>query len=460
MRHAGGAGLMRPTRPSGHDAFAATRARVEEFIHELEDAEAAALSHAELEELIAAKGREVQRQLLQDHLDLRSLREQRCEEVVDAAGVARRTVEPHHQRTLTTIVGDVRVERLSYRQRGHANLCPADAHLNLLPDQYSHGLRRKAAIEVSRGSFAAAVDAIHEATGQCVGKRQVEALAETAAQDFAAFYGQVERTSAEGDALILSLDAKGIVMRPDALRPATAAAAERSAQKLATRLSPGEKSNRKRMAEVGAVYDVTPVPRTPSDILRPRADSSDKPTPAPTAKGKWLVASVAQTPATVIASVFDEAERRDPKHLRDWVVLVDGNSDQIHCVQAQAQARHVQVPILLDFIHVLEYLWGAAWCFFPTGCPDAELWVQEKGRDILDGKAALVAAAIRRKATCLHLRPEERKNADKCADYLHNKLAYLDYPTALSKGWPIATGVIEGACRHLVKDRMDITGAR
>ncbi len=70
-----------------------------------------------------------------------------------------------------------------------------------------------------------------------------------------------------------------------------------------------------------------------------------------------------------------------------------------------------------------------------------------------------MAAAIRRKATA-RLAPSARKAADECADYLLRKKAYLDYPTALASGWPIATGVIEGACRHLVQDRMDITGAR
>jgi hypothetical protein len=86
--------------------------------------------------------------------------------------------------------------------------------------------------------------------------------------------------------------------------------------------------------------------------------------------------------------------------------------------------------------------------------------VQEKALAVLEGKAGIVVAAIRRKATTLQLEPTKRQSADRCADYLLAKRPYLDYPTALTNGWPIATGVIEGACRHLVKDRMDITGAR
>ncbi|MEP6464364.1 MAG: ISKra4 family transposase, partial [Frankiaceae bacterium] len=79
---------------------------------------------------------------------------------------------------------------------------------------------------------------------------------------------------------------------------------------------------------------------------------------------------------------------------------------------------------------------------------------------ILDGRATRVAGAIRRQATTERLDPARRAGADRCAAYLTNKHPYLDYPTALQAGWPIATGVIEGACRHLVKDRMDLTGAR
>ena len=83
-----------------------------------------------------------------------------------------------------------------------------------------------------------------------------------------------------------------------------------------------------------------------------------------------------------------------------------------------------------------------------------------QARQVLAGRAHIVAAAIRRKATYHRLGPGQRRHADAAAGYLLAKKPYLDYPTALAKGWPIATGVIEGACRHLVKDRMDLTGAR
>jgi hypothetical protein len=217
------------------------------------------------------------------------------------------------------------------------------------------------------------------------------------------------------------------------------------------------------MAEVGSVYDAAPVPRTPGDIICAPGGGDDPPRPhtrGPAAEGRWLTASVTDDIPAVIAAVFDEARRRDPAHTRTWVVLADGNTQQIEAIRAEAEHRGVTVTIVLDFVHVLEYLWKAAWSFFYEGDPDAEEWVAAQAPKILDGKAAAVAAAIRRQATRGGFSPEERKGADTAAGHLTAKRPYLDYATALQRGWPVATGVIEGACRHIVKDRMDITGAR
>lgn len=440
------------------DPFASSRECFEAVISFLAGEEVSGFEHGELEEHLEGRSRELFCRLFQDHLVVCAQREERLGEVVDSAGVARPSVETGHHRVLATVFGEVDVERLAYRRRGHENLHPADGLLNLPAERHSHGLRRWAAIEASRGSFDAAVEAIERATGQQVGKRQVESLAQRAAADVDGFYA--ERSGQQGDphdVLVISVDGKGIVMRPDALREGTKRASEASTTKLKTRLSKGEKRGRKRMAELGAVYDATPVPRGGTDVL---ANKNRKPVQAPVANNKWLTASVVDDAAEVISTVFDEAERRDPQQLRTWVALVDGNSHQIDRIEAEATHRELHITILIDLIHVLEYLWKAAWCFFTEGDPAAEEWVRHRALATLDGGARDVAAGIRRRATSEQLTPCQRQGADTCADYLTNKAAYLDYPTALAAGWPIATGVIEGACRHIVKDRMDITGAR
>jgi hypothetical protein len=449
------------------ERFAASRALFESTLGFLDGAQAAGLEHAELETHLQEAGRELFRQLMQDHLELRAQREQRLQEVTDAGRVARGAVEAGHTRALTTVFGEVTVTRLAYRRRRHANLYPADAALNLPVEKHSHGLRQLAALEAARGSFDDTADAIERATGVRLGKRQAEALAGRAAADVDDFYAQRRPQPGAGrEVLVLSADGKGIVMRPEALRPATAKAAASATTKLSTRLSKGEKRNRKRLAEVGAVYDADPVVRTPADILArgedpgPRATDPEQPAQAPVAANKWLTASVTHDAATVVGRLFDEADRRDPTHARTWIALVDGNNHQIDRIQAEATQRGIDVTILCDFIHVLEYLWKAAWSFHQEGDPAAEEWVQDKAIAVLQGKATRVAAGLRRAATRRGLDPPQRAGADACATYLINKEPYLDYPTALHNGWPIATGVIEGACRHLVKDRMDITGAR
>jgi hypothetical protein len=131
------------------------------------------------------------------------------------------------------------------------------------------------------------------------------------------------------DVLVLSADGKGVVMRPEALRAATARAAR--SRKLSTRLSKGEKRDRKRMAKVVAVYDLTPSPRTAGDIIthkhrwqqrnghrHTRIPTATATAPGPRARGKWLTASLTRTTAQVIAAAFDEAERRDPAHAPGW----------------------------------------------------------------------------------------------------------------------------------------------
>src|SRR5664279_6042359 len=257
--------------------FTASREQFDQLLGFLTGTDAAAMAHAHLEEQLSSRGRALLKGLLQDHLDLRASREQpQPAPVAGADTVTRTRIETGHQRGLATVFGPVTVTRIGYRAPGADNLYPADAALNLPQEKHSHGMRQLAAIEAPRGSYDDAADAITRATGQQVGKRQVEQLAQRAAIDFDDFYthrqppadetGNTDESTTDDsttdDLLVLSCDGKGVVMRPDALRPATSAAAAKSRPKLRTRLSPGEKRNRKRIAEVGAVYDATAAPRT------------------------------------------------------------------------------------------------------------------------------------------------------------------------------------------------------
>src|SRR5229473_1589421 len=399
------------------EAFARSREAFAQIEGWLDGLEAAGLGHAALEEELAARGRELQRRLLQDHLDLRAAREQRCKVVTGPDGIARTRAEAGHGRLLATVFGEVMVSRIAYRAPGAGNVHPADAELGLPRGKHSHGLSKMIASGAARGSFEQARAEVACRTGCRLGKRQCQELARQAAADFAGFYASRPVPAAgPGDVLALSCDGKGIVVLPSQMRPGTARKArKRPGPKQDGRLSRGEVRNRRRIAETGAVFDITPVPRTADGILGP----GPRP-PGPKAAGKWVTASVADDAAAVVAAVFAEADRRDPARARTWIALADGNLHQIRRIRAEAAARNITVTIICDFFHVTEYLCAAA-----SGL----------------GKT-------------------RRKAAEKTAGYLDAKAPWLDYPAALANGWPISSGVIEGTCRHLVKDRMDITGAR
>ena len=273
--------------------FTASRARFDELVDFAGGDAAAGLEHTTLEQELESRGRELLRQLFQDHLDLRADREERLTAVTDADGTGHRSLEADHDRALATVFGQVTVRRLAYRARGRTNLHPADAALNLPVEKHSHGLRRLAATEAARGSFQEAVAAIDRGSGARVGKRQVEALTVRAAVDFNDFYDNRRPPAADrAQLLVLQVDGKGVVMRPEALRPATAKAADQATGKLGSRLSKGEKRYRKRIAEIGAVHDATPVVRTPADILPANQAERSAACDGPTATGKWLTAGI------------------------------------------------------------------------------------------------------------------------------------------------------------------------
>jgi len=160
--------------------------------------------------------------------------------------------------------------------------------------------------------------------------------------------------------LIMQADCKGITMRMEALRAATAKAAAARLGKMRTRLTAGEKPNRKRMAALVTVYDAGPAERRPHDVIAPPGGRhGDRPLrPGPKARAKWLAGSVRKDPADVIAAAFDEAEARDPGRLRTWVVLVDGAEHQLGLIRAEAGRRGVTIHIVIDIIHVLELHMG------------------------------------------------------------------------------------------------------
>ena len=446
--------MLAYTKEACFDEFSAAREQFEKLIGELSSESTRTLEHGDVESLIAHEGNELLRRLMQAYLDQRAEAEEPLDGVIGADGQERGHCRDR-SRTLATLFGEVTVQRMGYSGIRLGSVFPLDAALNLPPDKYSQGLRRKVGLEVAKGSFDEAVLAIKEGTGAQVPKRQIEQLSQAISVDFDEFYASQPMEAGTG-LLVMSVDGKGVVMRKQDLRESTRKAAEKSKRKLKTRLGRGEKRNRKRMATVASVYEVDPYQRTAEQIM-----GLDEPeTIRPKVRNKRVWASLRQSPAEVVEQLFAEAQRRDPLHERTWLVLVDGQEAQLGEVEMAIATHRADTVVIQDFVHALEYLWKAAYCFHADGTEEAEAWVQTHALALLKGKVSDVAAGMCRSATRKNLSQEAREPVDKCANYLLKNKTRFDYATALTNGWPIATGIIEGACRHLVKDRMDLTGAR
>jgi hypothetical protein len=229
------------------------------------------------------------------------------------------------------------------------------------------------------------------------------------------------------------------------------------------RRTKGEKANKKQMACVGAVYSIKPFVRTAEDIIdEVLRDQKAKQRPQPQHKHVWAemtreVGGI-EVPAKegVFCQLYTELTLRNLGQDRPVVCLLDGE-------RALWDAQQVYFPEavgILDLFHVLERLWAVAHCFHTEGSEEVKQFVEERLRDLLQGRVGYVIAGLRRRLTRSKLRGSKRKVVKAAVEYLANNRAHMRYDEYLAAGYPIGSGVAEGACRHLVKDRMEQTGMR
>ncbi len=423
--------------------------------------------HSEVECALEERGRELLRLLYQGWYDKLASAERR--EAAKSAPVAEGTRVSTRGRQLESMLGRVHPVRLEYRRTGEKKgSLPLDARLNLPATLYSHPLQKRVAAEAQARAWDSVVKQVDEATNAHVPKRQAQQIARDAVEDFEAFYAQrpVDDSLGENTLLAGSSDAKGVRMLPKALREATRERAE-AEQAEAVRGNPMApkklRSHDKRMAAVGAVWEQEPVRRTVDDIIaevqRTPTSKAERPR-LPPPKNKRVWASVVNGVSASVGAMFDEFDRRDPKRARTPAVLVDGEQNQQTAILDHARSRQRSVTIVLDLIHVIHYMWLAGFALSRRKESVAAEWVVTHLRLLLsDGPAALIAAT-ERAIVEQKLTKSARKQVDRALGYFRRNDTFMDYPAFLAAGVPIATGVIEGACRHLVQDRMGITGAR
>lgn len=398
-----------------------------------------------------ARGREVQRLLLQAHLDQRGHGDAGPVLAISGPdGVTRRyTHRRLGVRTVTTIFGPVRIERLGYSLPGAPGIYPLDRVLALPARSFSYELQRRVVKAAVLNPLQESVNMIAELTGVPVPKRSVEQIVHDAAEDFDAFYRQRPPASHTGPILVAAIDCKGIPMvKPENHAPP------------APRLTKGQKTNRKRMATVAAVFTRQPWIRTPEQVIeslfrsRGKEESALLPIP-PRPENKRVWASLTKGKAAVLDEVVAEMQRRDPEGGKTRLALTDGE----RALQTLVD-RKLGVTLILDFIHALEKLWKAAFVFHREGSLEAELWVLDRALRVLSGGVSQVVKGLRQSVTKRQLSGAKRAALLAVASYLHRNRSRMQYDQYLANGWPIATGAVEGACKNLIKDRMERSGMR
>ena len=445
------------------DVFATARQHFDAIINSLEcDPTTYALDSDDLEEHIYREGRELMRKLLQAHYDMRAPARP-VFDVVDEEGIGRTFSRANTGRNNNSRFGTVRISRVAFCCAQAAQLCPLDADLNLAPTKLSRQMLKLVCEHAREVSFETTQEQICALTGLNIGNRQLEEAVVYVTQDFDAFYEQRQAQTSEdaSNHLILTTDAKGVSMIERDLREQTREKAQnaRVTSKEKRHLGPGEKRDRKRMATVASVYEHVPNPRTASQIM-----SKEKVrTRRETIEHKRVWADLEKSSREVIDLAFEEALRRDPQGQRQWAVLVDGDTRQMKAVIDKVEevaSQGISVLVVVDLIHVAEYLWVSANALFGVTSTERQGWVSEQLLRLLQGEAKRVVHGMRVSAGKRKLSKSQREAVEKSARYIEARYDYLRYDEAIEEGLPIATGVIEGACRHLVNDRLGITGAK
>ncbi len=361
------------------------------------------------------------------------------------------SVLDYHDQRLTTYVsvfGKLRFQRHYFVAAGQAGCCPLDAELSLPARCYSDLLREWTGYDATDGAYRETASTIERILGLDLSVAALETTLREDAQDVATFYAQARRATdpaAAGAILVVQADGKGVPM----VQPPLAEAP--------LRLGKGQKRTKKKEAIVTSLYTIAPYLRTPQDVRAAllheerRADHPTRPAPV----GKETRATLAGK-AAAMQTLQQRAAQRDGGHIRAHVALSDGAES----LQQHMTSTFPTYTLILDIIHASEYLWDTATTVLGESSPVRTAWVAAKLDLMLAGQTGTLISLLTQEAADPTWSAIQRQTIERTIGYYERNLAYMRYDYYLAQGWPIGTGVVEGACGHLVKDRMEQAGMR
>ena len=385
--------------------------------------------------------------------------------VIEQEGKKLRRLPKRRTRPYVSAFGPTPFRRDVYatRETQRQEVVPLDAKLGMPERNTSYLLQKWSGTKCVKESYDQSRTTLLEILGFAPSVNCLEDMVARAANHAEVYFdeqGPVDPTTEER-ILVATSDCKGVPMRRiDAPRTKRGDDVSRPKRK---RLKKGEKNGQKRMACVGGVYSVAPFRRTAEEVLDEilrKEKQQQRPAPKNKRLRAVLTREVDGKKVNAKDVIFDwlaeEVWQRDPQECRTVVAIMDGET-KLRDLQELKISRAVGI---LDIWHVTEYLWKLAYCFHPEGSDEAEAFVETYLRKLLEGKVRRVIGGIRQMTTKRGLSKSKKAKVEQYLNYFVDRCEYMKYDEYLAAGYPIGSGVVEGASRHLVKDRMEQTGMR
>jgi hypothetical protein len=361
---------------------------------------------------------------------------------------------PYHRDTkrgYVSIFGKLEIWRPYFYKKGLGGQTSLDAELSLGEDSYSDLVRELSDYLAVYNVYHKTSDILLRLLGLKLSTRVVEENIAEDAVDVEAYYAQKPppAPTEEAEILVAQADGKGVPMIIGEAPPPS------------VRLGKGQKRGRKKEAIVTTVYTIAPKIRTPQEVVdsyflhtQDKTDSQkNKVAPKPQHKHIWATLDGKDTALTRLA---EQASLRQGEHIQHQVMLSDG----CEALQSRLETHLPNFTLILDFIHASEYLWDVANSVLGEKHPQRLEWMADKTLQMLSGKTEEVINRFRQLAKDDQYSSGQHAQLHKTANYFERNLSYMDYVSYLANGYPIASGVIEGACRHFVKDRCELSGMR
>jgi hypothetical protein len=362
-------------------------------------------------------------------------------------GWQRQKLPYHSQKAVDyfSVFGKLAVSRAYFYAPGCGGKTPLDRALSLPERCYSDLLMECAEELAVDSAYDKAVHVLTRLLGVDVSVLAVETAVAEHSQAVLPFYAHRAAfpRREEGRILVAQADGKGVPLVRDEAPPAK------------VRRGKGDKKTRKKEAIAVALYTIAPYPRSPQDVVAALFREDTPPAKRPAPQHKQVFASL-DGKAAALRRLARWATQRDGPHIRQHVALTDG----AEALQDQMRRAFPHFTLVLDIIHVMEYVWAAGTALYGETDPQRAEWVKAQALDILSSRTQQVIQRLEQKARAVSPTSQAARALRRVAGYLQRNLPYMDYARYLKNGWPIGTGVVEGTCRHLVKDRMELSGMR